>query len=143
AGIQTVSSFDYPGCEDESLLQQTDTGGAANQRVEDIIGKCRELRLDDVFIIAKHQNLPTVSGLTKSLSVLPVGIHIILVDWLDLLAAARIAEFGNVTSIQVAHPPLTPFDCALKRAFDVAVAALGVLMLSPLLAIVSLAIRLD
>ena len=143
AGIQAVSSFDYPGCKDESLPQRSDTGGAASQEVEDIVGKCRELRVDDVFIIAKHQNLPTVSGLTKSLSVLPAGIHIILMDWLDLLATARIAEFGNVTSIQVAHAPLTPFDCALKRAFDVTVAALGLLMLSPLLAIVSLAIKLD
>src|SRR5215470_5712361 len=42
AGIQTVSSFDYPGCEDESLLQQhSDTGGAVSQGVEDIIGRCR------------------------------------------------------------------------------------------------------
>ena len=143
AGIQTVSSFDYPGCKDESLLEHSDSGSAPSQQVEDIIGKCRELRLDDVFIVAKHQNLPTLSRLTTSLSVLPVGIHIILTDWLDLLAAARIAEFGNVTSIQVAHPPLTPFDCALKRAFDITVAGLGLLMLSPLLAIVSIAIKLD
>src|SRR5262249_41638484 len=69
--------------------------------------------------------------------------HIILMDWLDLLATSRIAEFGNVTTIRVAHPPLTPLDCALKRAFDFALAAVGLLMLSPMLAIISLAIKLD
>ena len=142
-GIQTVCSFRYPSSKDEVLWRRSDTVKAANREVKDTIAKCRELRVDDIFVIAKHEELPTISALTKSLSVLPVGIHIILIDWLDLLATSRIAEFGNVTSIQVAHPPLTPFDCALKRAFDVTVAALGLLVLSPLLAIVSIAIKLD
>lgn len=142
-GIRTVLSFANPDCKDAGDLGRSDV--LPREEVDAMIVKCRQLRLDDVFIIAKHEDLSlsTISGLTKSLSVLPVGIHVVLVDWLDLLATSRIAEFGNVTSIQVAHPPLTPFDCALKRAFDLIVATLGLLMLSPLLAIVSIAIKLD
>jgi Undecaprenyl-phosphate glucose phosphotransferase len=134
-------SFANPGHKDAGVLRRSDV--RPSQEVDAIIVKCRQLRLDDVFIIAKHEDLPTVSGLTKSLSVLPVGIHIVLIDWLDLLATSRIAEFGNVTSIQVAHPPLSPIDCALKRAFDLIAATLGLVILSPLLAIVSIAIKLD
>lgn len=143
-GIRTVRSFEYPACSGEGLLRQSKAiAASATQRVDEIIAKCRELKLDDIFIIAKHQDLPTVSGLSKSLSVLPVGIHIIVVDWVDLLATSRIVEFGNVTSVQVAHPPLTPLERALKRGFDLTLAALGLVMLSPLLAIVSIAIKLD
>src|SRR5262249_49121397 len=88
-------------------------------------------------------DLPLASSLTKALSVLPVGVHIILVDALDLLATAEIAEFGNLRSIQVAHPPLMPVERFLKRAFDLVVASLALLFLSPLLAIVAIAIKLD
>jgi Undecaprenyl-phosphate glucose phosphotransferase len=142
-GVQTVWSFDYPGHKHRSPLQGARIGAAANEEVDDVIAKCRELRLDNVFLIVKHKDLPTVSALTKSLSVMPVGVHVILMDWLDLLATPRIVEFGNVTTIQVAYPPLSPLDCALKRAFDVTLAAVGLLILSPLLAIVSIAIKID
>src|SRR5262249_4822420 len=47
------------------------------------------------------------------------------------------------TSIQVAHPPLSLFDRALKRVFDITVAAFGLLLLAPLLAILAIAIKLD
>jgi Undecaprenyl-phosphate glucose phosphotransferase len=140
AGVQTVRSFDYPFRTAET---SSSAGLPAPKAIDEIVANTRELRLDDVFIIANHEDLPTLAILTNALSVLPVGVHIILMDWLDLLATPRIAEFGNVTTIQVAHPPLTPLDCALKRAFDVALAAVGLVMLSPLLAIISLAIKLD
>ena len=39
--------------------------------------------------------------------------------------------------------PITPFDRAVKRAFDIVAAIVGLILLSPLFVIVSLAIKLD
>ena len=46
-------------------------------------------------------------------------------------------------TIQVVQPPLSAFDRVAKRAFDICIAGLGLLVLSPLFLTVSLAIRLD
>ena len=141
-GIRTIWSCEFPE-QATGGVQDSSTAMSPHGDVRNVIARCRELHPDDIFIMAKHQDLPAVSWLTKCLSVLPAGVHIVLVDAPDLLATSEIAEFGNVTSIQVAHPPLKPLDRFLKRGFDLIVATLGLLILSPLLVIVSVAIKLD
>ena len=60
-----------------------------------------------------------------------------------MFGTSRIAELGDLKTLQVSRPPLTAFERALKRTFDVAVAAVGLLLLAPLLAIVGIAIKLE
>ena len=67
----------------------------------------------------------------------------VMIEAAMFLAAARIVEFGNIVTMQVLHPPLSRLQRAAKRAFDVVVAAAGLVILSPLLAIVAMAIKLD
>ena len=66
-------------------------------------------------------------NLSSSLSELPVGLHIVPVDALDLLAGSHIAEFGDLLTIQVHRRPLSPFDLAIKRAFDLFAATIGLI----------------
>ena len=82
-------------------------------------------------------------GLISSLSELPVALHIVPVDALELLAGSRITELGRLLTIQVRSPPLSAFDLAVKRAFDIFAATIGLIVLSPLFLIVSIAIKLD
>jgi len=77
------------------------------------------------------------------LSEVPAGLHIVLVEAAALLAAARIAEFGNTVTMQVLQPPLSMIEQAAKRVFDVMVSATAFVVLSPLLTIVAIAIKLD
>ena len=64
-------------------------------------------------------------------------------DLSDRLGAARIGELGEVVTIQLARAPLSGLDRFLKRAFDLLAAGVGLIVLSPLLALVALAIKLD
>jgi Undecaprenyl-phosphate glucose phosphotransferase len=59
------------------------------------------------------------------------------------MAVSRITQFGNMVTMRIFQSPLTPFNRTIKRAFDVAAAIAGLILLSPLLVIVSLAIKLD
>ena len=43
----------------------------------------------------------------------------------------------------MSRPPLSAFDRAIKRTFDIAVAAVGLVLLAPLFAIVAIAIKLE
>jgi exopolysaccharide biosynthesis polyprenyl glycosylphosphotransferase len=55
----------------------------------------------------------------------------------------RLGELGNLVTMQLLHPPLSLFDRALKRTFDITVAMVGLVMLAPALVFVSIAIKLD
>ena len=112
-------------------------------KVRKLIEACRAVHPDDVIVLATQEELPKAMGLASSLSELPVALHIVPVDALELLAGSHIAEFGRLLTIQVHRPPLSSFDLVIKRLFDIFAATVGLIVLSPLFLIVSIAIKLD
>lgn len=117
--------------------------GAGDESIRHLIDECRRISPDDILILANHDTLPRIADLAASLSELPAGLHILPVDSADLLAAARIVEFGNIVTLQVSQRPLSMLDRAAKRAFDVVVASAALVIFSPLMLLVSIAIKLD
>ena len=108
-----------------------------------MIDTCRTLRPDDILVLAAADDLPRIPGLVDGLSELPVSLHMIPLGMVDVLASSRLAELGSVLTIQMLRPPLSTFDELVKRIFDIVTAVLGLLLLSPLPLIVSLAIKLN
>jgi Undecaprenyl-phosphate glucose phosphotransferase len=133
-GIRTIRSFDFPA-----------RPGAVQVRPDarQLVADCRLLRADDIIILISHQDVPSALALASALSDLPVDVHVVPVGFVDLMAVSRITQFGNMVTMRVFQSPLSPFDRAIKRAFDVAAAIAGLILLSPLFVIVSLAIKLD
>ena len=95
------------------------------------------------FGFVEVPNLPAALALASALSELPVDVHVVPVGSLDLMAVSRITQFGNMVTMRIFQSPLTPFNRAIKRAFDVAAAVVGLIVASPLFVIVPLAIKLD
>ncbi|MCM8731999.1 exopolysaccharide biosynthesis polyprenyl glycosylphosphotransferase [Hephaestia sp. GCM10023244] len=62
---------------------------------------------------------------------------------LDQLVPLGIGRQGGRATVIVSTGPLGLFDRAVKRAFDVAVAAVVLILLSPLLLLIAIAIKLD
>jgi Undecaprenyl-phosphate glucose phosphotransferase len=139
-GILTVGSFLFPGGED---LMSSDGVLQTGPSLNGILDLCRSKQPDDVIILADQENFSRLPCLTNKLSELPISVHVVPRDSVDLLATARIAEFGNMSTFQVSSPPLNAFDLLIKRAFDVAAATIGLVVFSPLFLCVALAIKLD
>jgi Undecaprenyl-phosphate glucose phosphotransferase len=135
-GIQTVGSYPFPECDDGPLSE------SAERKLRTLIDECRSLKPDDILVLAKQANLAGLNRLVCALSEVPVGLHVVLVE-AAFLSTARIFEFGNLVTMQVLRPPLSQVQRAAKRLFDIVVAAAGLVMLSPLLAMVALAVKLD
>ena len=85
----------------------------------------------------------TVFDLASSLAELPASIHIVPVDAPSALASSQITEFGDLRTLQIHRPPLSAFDLFIKRAFDLAGATIGLIVLSPLFLVISIAIKID
>jgi Undecaprenyl-phosphate glucose phosphotransferase len=108
-----------------------------------LIDECRRLKPDDILILAKQDYVSRLNGLAYSMSEVPAGLHVVLVEAAACLASARIVEFGNTVTMQVLRPPLSPFQQVAKRACDIIVAATALVILAPLLTLVAIAIKLD
>jgi len=139
--IQSVASYRFPW--DHDVTIRGGDADSTDQKVRKLIEACRAIRPDEVIVLADQEELPKAMDLASTLSELPVALHIVPVEALELLAGAQIAEFGGLLTIQVQRPPLSSFDLFVKRSFDVFAATFGLIILSPLLLIVSIAIKLD
>jgi Undecaprenyl-phosphate glucose phosphotransferase len=139
-GIITIGSFDFPST---TALMNMAGGPEPTTSIRGILDLCRNWHPDDIIILAEPESIATLPCLTNKLSELPVNVHLVPRDTIDLLATSRIVEFGNLSTFQVSSPPLTSFDRAIKRAFDLAVAIAGLVLFSPLFLFVAAAIKLD
>jgi exopolysaccharide biosynthesis polyprenyl glycosylphosphotransferase len=87
-----------------------------------------------------HARLP---DLIRSLDGLPLHVKV-LPDYAPLaLFRPTWEEFGGLFLIGLDEPAIGPIDRAVKRAADVMMAALGLIVLAPLLAAVGLAVALS
>jgi exopolysaccharide biosynthesis polyprenyl glycosylphosphotransferase len=87
--------------------------------------------------------LAAAPELARLLSELPVNVHIVPIGSVNVFGTSRIAELGDLKTLQVSRSPLSLFDRALKRTFDVLVAVTGLILFSPLFAMVAVAIKLE
>jgi Undecaprenyl-phosphate glucose phosphotransferase len=140
AGVRTVWSLPFPS----SLGQDAERDSEAwRKQARSIIESCRSMRPDDIVFFASAADLPAAGRLAELLSELPVSLHMIPAEAGDVLGSAALGELGEQVTIQLLHPPLSAFDRGMKRAFDIVAAGIGLLLLSPLFAIVSIVIKLD
>jgi Undecaprenyl-phosphate glucose phosphotransferase len=142
-GIRTIRSFDFPKTRKHSSIRARPGAIQPLSGARQLVADCRPLRADDIIILISQQDVPSALALAGALSDLPVDVHVVPVGSLELMAMSRITQFGNMVTMRILQSPLTPFNRAVKRAFDVAAAIVGLILLSPLFVIVSLAIKLD
>jgi Undecaprenyl-phosphate glucose phosphotransferase len=150
-GINVVASLDAPGSAARVTARSEQPGSAEidlssidiDKEVRLIKPTCRWLLPDHVILLTTANCLQMTCQLSRCLSDLPVTVLVVLVDSPDVLATSRIVEFGHALAIEVLRQPLSAFDLFLKRSFDLIAAATGLVVLSPVLLLVALAIKLD
>jgi Undecaprenyl-phosphate glucose phosphotransferase len=142
-GIRTIRSFDFPTVRAYSSVPARPGAVQGRPDARQLVADCRPLQADDIIILISHQDVPSALALASALSDLPVDVHVVPVGAVDLMAVSRITQFGNMVTMRIFQCPLTPFNRAIKRAFDIAAAIAGLIMVSPLFVIVAIAIKLD
>ena len=109
----------------------------------EIVQQCRPLCPDDILILATESDVPNVERLASALSVLPASLHMMPIGLENILATSKFSELGLLPTIQLLQQPLTLFDRLIKRALDLIVAAIGLILLCPLFLLVAAVIKLE
>jgi Undecaprenyl-phosphate glucose phosphotransferase len=117
--------------------------GVFSHNIRKFVEKCRAFNPDDIIFLAATSDLPRIACVADALSELPVTVHMIPMGASDLWGSSKVVNFGGIVTVQVLHPPLSAFDLVAKRAFDICIASLTLLVCSPFLLVVALAIKLD
>ena len=102
-----------------------------------------QLHVDDVVIALPQRAYKTTNRLVGELHALPVKIWVIPDYFRLALHKAAIEEFAGLPMLDLRAPALSDTQRLFKRAFDLFLTFCALPFLLPLLAIVSLAIRLE
>jgi polysaccharide biosynthesis protein PslA len=133
-----------------SYLRRVDPGAdkAArhDQLQEDLdlaVSVVRFLRPDDVFVLVPWTDNAEVERCIDAFLRVPSALHLRPGAMLDRFPDLQVARVGGISGINIGRRPLNLGEVMLKRALDLTVATIALAALSPLLAVIALAIRLD
>ncbi|MFH6782372.1 MULTISPECIES: exopolysaccharide biosynthesis polyprenyl glycosylphosphotransferase [Methylobacterium] len=137
---------DAPQGVPQGALKGSDPEARRAQLAEDLdlsVSVVRFLRPDDVFVLVPWAEVGDLEACVDAFLRVPVALHLRPGRVMDRFSDVRLGRVGLLTGINVGRAPLSPLEIAAKRTFDVVVASLALVALSPLLALIALLIRLD
>ncbi|MDP4002422.1 undecaprenyl-phosphate glucose phosphotransferase [Methylobacterium sp. NEAU K] len=123
-----------------------DTATRHDQLQEDLdlaVSVVRFLRPDDVFVLVPWSDTAEVERCIDAFLRVPSALHLRPGTVLDRFPDMRVARVGGVSGINIGRRPLNVAEIVLKRALDLTVATIAIISLSPLLAAIAVAIKLD
>ncbi|MCU4182560.1 undecaprenyl-phosphate glucose phosphotransferase [Bosea sp. BH3] len=107
------------------------------------VANCRGKRPDSVFIALPWSEQELIDACVDAFTNLPVAIHLAPEPVMERFERPHIVKSGSLTSLRLTRQPLSAFEVAAKRAFDIVAASCGLILTLPLLVMVAALIRLD
>jgi Undecaprenyl-phosphate glucose phosphotransferase len=137
AGIRLVATQTLPaiGAENSGNAPEIE------RTLETAVEKARLIGVDDVILLVEWSRTALIQDIINAYSQMPVAIHLGASGLLGRFSKARVSRLDTLTALSLTAPPLGPFQAATKRAFDVTVAAVALVLLAPLFAAIAIAIK--
>jgi Undecaprenyl-phosphate glucose phosphotransferase len=114
-----------------------------NDLVERAIAFARGSEIKEIFVAADLQRWSTIRDLIQRLCDLPLPLTLLPDENIVTLFRRTSRRFGSSVGIEFQRAPLSVPERIAKRALDLIVATLGIVLLTPMFLIIALAIKLD
>ena len=111
--------------------------------VDDAIEAARLHNVQFVLLALKWSNGRRRDLISERLQILPVPVLLLPDEYIRRLLAQGIRQIGSELAVEVQRAPLSPTELAIKRALDLVMAGTILIAIAPLLAVVSLLIKLN
>lgn len=112
-------------------------------KIEDILEFARRTRIDLVLFALPISAETRILDMLKKLWVLPVDIRLSAHTNKLRFRPRSYSFIGDVPTLDVFEAPITDWDQVVKLTFDRVIGALILVLISPIMALVALAVRLD
>ena len=138
-GVEVVGFFDDRSFERLGMDQEASLLGGLG----DLPGMVQEHRLDVIFIALPMRHVQRVLHLLDELHDTTASIYYVPDIFVFDLIQSRAGEILGVPVVAMCETPFRGYRGMVKRAMDVSMALVALLLLSPLMLALALAIRLD
>jgi exopolysaccharide biosynthesis polyprenyl glycosylphosphotransferase len=138
AGLEPVGFLD-----DDVPPQTAVAGHPVLGRLDEVGHYVKTLGIEEVIVALPVGAYDRFFVLLNGLQELPVRIRIVPDHIKTTLIRTRVEDFAGVPMITLRKPTLSPFESKVKRAFDLIVGPITLLLISPMLVLIGIAIRLD
>ncbi|MEZ5839263.1 MAG: undecaprenyl-phosphate glucose phosphotransferase [Hyphomicrobiales bacterium] len=116
---------------------------APNEAIDACREALRNNRFDEIHVFAPWSQTAVIARLREGFRRLPVPVYLFADVEAARLVEGRRLDIGRHVAFEIQRAPLSLFERFVKRAMDIVIAGLLLLLLSPLLLLVSLAIMLE
>jgi putative colanic acid biosynthesis UDP-glucose lipid carrier transferase len=131
-GYQAVAHFHMP-----------DSAQATEEVIERVISLCRTSEIQEVMLFVDPERLSRVRSVARGLRVLPLPVTLVPFGTLAQLFHRARYDIGDTVAIELQRAALSPTEQAVKRAIDIVLSGIGLIILSPILLAAAIAVRLD
>jgi Undecaprenyl-phosphate glucose phosphotransferase len=107
------------------------------------IQSARYLEPEAIFILAAWSDAELIDRCVETLLTLPAEIHLGPEQVLHNFSNVQLAKLGPMSSLQLTPLPLSRLNILEKRAVDLIFSAVGLVLCTPILLLIALAIKLD
>jgi polysaccharide biosynthesis protein PslA len=121
----------------------TETPDDLGEVLSSAVEHARLFGVDAVLILPGNSSQERISRCVDALSALPVSIHLDAGPALDRVQTTEVQRIGDLAALTLADRPLGPLQSLAKRAFDIAAASAGLVLLAPVFAAVAIMIKRD
>ncbi len=129
----------------DSILLPEDMlpGDALSERLLAGVIRVRHASIDDVVMLVDWRRPEQIDAVVESFSVVPVGLHLGASQLMARFSDAKVVRFGSAAALSLSAAPLAPLQAFTKRIFDIVVAFISVILLSPILLGIAALIKWD
>ncbi len=119
-------------------------GDPSSDEIVDIaIATCRSSDIQEVLLFVDPERMTHLRPLAKRLRVLPLPVTLVPFGALAQLFQRTHSDLGDTVAIELQRAALSQSEQALKRLVDIVVAATALVLFSPVMIAVAVAIKLD
>jgi polysaccharide biosynthesis protein PslA len=108
-----------------------------------VVQSARQLEPDAVFILAPWSDAQAIDQCVETLLSLPAEIHLGPEQVLHNFTGVQLAKVGPMPSLQLTRLPLSRLEILEKRAVDLLLSAIALVLLTPVLLVIAVMIKLD
>ena len=142
--VDVISSSPWMGLNIEGIYDdgKNDNANSSGRDIEVLIQHVQENQIDSVYITYPMQQEEKIRQLVERLADSTVSVHVVPDVFVSELLHARWSSLGNVPLVSVFESPFFGASMFIKRVEDVLLGSLILLLISPLMVLIAIAVKL-
>lgn len=138
-GIEITDAVCLPASQDVCKMSEAEV----RKQMNDAVLRGREQAVSDVVVLFDPRHDAALRRIIDGLMELPAAIH--LGGWpiIDSFPGMHADRIGQIKTLTLVRSPLNVFENVAKRLFDICLALVALVLVSPVLLLAAIAIKID